>query len=71
MVLADGGYAVNEWAGPAAAAVLVFVLVAGLVAVVLRLYQGGQGSWKAILANPAVPVTAVVMTVCFELIVHR
>jgi hypothetical protein len=71
VALADSGYAPGEWIGTAASVVLVFVVVAAVVALVVWLFQGARGSLKSTLLNPAVPVTAIVMTVCFELITHR
>lgn len=71
MVAAEGGYAVGEWVRTAAPVLLIFVMVAAVVALVLWLFQGRQGSLSTILLNPAVPVTAALMTVCCELIIHR
>ena len=54
-----------------AALLLVFVIAAAVVALVVWLFQGRKGPLTSSLLNPAVPVTAVVMTVCYELIIHR
>jgi hypothetical protein len=71
VVIADGGYAAGEWVGTAAVILLIFVIAAAVVAVAVWLFQGGQESLAVTLLNPAVPITAVVMTVCCELIIHR
>ena len=68
----DGrGYAAGEWVQPVAVVLLTFVIAAAVVALVVWLFQGRRGSLSTILLNPAVPVTAVVMTVCYQLIIHR
>lgn len=70
-VTPDGGYATGLWVHTAAVALLVFVIAAAVVALVVWLFEGGKGSLAATLLNPAVPVTAVVMAVCYELIMNR
>jgi hypothetical protein len=70
-VVADGGYGAGAWVGTAAAVVLIFVVSAALVALVWWLVQGRRGSFATALLDPVVPVSAVVITIGYQLIVHR
>jgi hypothetical protein len=70
-VMADSGYTVGDWVGTAAAIVLIFVVAAALVALIWWLVRGRRGSYRSSLLDPVVPISALVVTIGYQLIVHR
>lgn len=70
-VLAADGYTAGDWIGTAAAVVLIFVVAAALVALIWWLVQGRRNSYKTSLLDPVVPISALVITIGYQLIVHR
>jgi len=71
VVLADGGYTAGTWIGTAAAIVLIFVVAAAVVALAWWLVQGRRTSFSAALLDPVVPISALVVTIGYQLIVRR
>lgn len=71
MVLADSGYSAGDWIGTAFAVFLIFVAAAALVGLIWWLVQGRRDSYRTALLDPVVPISAVVITVGYQLIVHH
>ena len=71
VTMAEGGYTAGEWLSTAGVVVLIFAVSVAVVALIVGLFQRGQKSLTQTLLDPAVPITAVVLTVCCELIMHR
>lgn len=70
-VLADGAHTIGDWVGTAAAVALVFVVAAAVVGLIWWVVQGRKESFKTALLDPIVPISAVVITVGFQFIVHH
>jgi uncharacterized membrane protein YciS (DUF1049 family) len=71
VVTADGDYSAGTWIGTTFAVGLIFVVAAAVVALVWWLIQGRRASYKKALLDPVVPLSAVVITVGYQLIVHH
>jgi hypothetical protein len=62
---------VGVWVGTAAAIVLIFAVAAALVALIWWLIQGRRGSYASALLDPVVPISAVIVTIGYQLVMHR
>lgn len=70
VVLADGDYSAGTWIGTAFAVALIFALSVALVGLIWWLVQGRREPYRTALLDPVVPISAVVITIGFQLIVH-
>jgi len=69
-VQAAGLYSVGSWIGTAAAIVLIFVVAAALVGFIWWLVQGRRDSYARALLDPVVPISALVITIGYQVVVY-
>lgn len=72
IVLADDDkYSASTWLGTTVAVVLIFVVAAALVGLIWWLVQGRKEPFTKALLDPVVPISALVITIGYQLIVHK